>query len=88
MIHVEKPNAFTVKNYFIEDFLIKDTQSLSYLKWDTPSIPEILYTLTPKLITSFKNIDDDPHVLSSVLIFLPGIFEITCLHSALKDYCS
>lgn len=58
------------------------------MKWDAPGIPEILYRLTAKLITSFKNIDDEPHVLSSVLIFLPGIFEINCLHSALKDYCS
>lgn len=50
-----------------------------------PNIPEEMYKFTLLLISSFKGIDKNRDN-GSVLIFLPGIFEIGRLRSHLAEH--
>lgn len=59
---------------------------VSNLNWDTPGISEHLYRSTLKIIRSFEDMDREEQILPSILIFLPGIYEIGCMHTALKEY--
>lgn len=52
-----------------------------------PNIPEEMYRFTLLLISTFKEIDRKNHDIDgSVLIFLPGIFEIGRLRSHLVEH--
>lgn len=57
--------------------------------WHNPCISEELMEVACKLLPYFKRIDekssdfDEAAALPTVLIFLPGIFEITTMHKLL-----
>lgn len=59
------------------------------LKWDKPSIPDDLYDFVPAFIqaqTSRESADENGNLLASILIFLPGIYEIGRMHAALTNF--
>lgn len=59
------------------------------LKWDKPMIPDDLYDFVPEFIkaqTSSESADENGNQLASILIFLPGIYEIGQMHAALTKF--
>lgn len=59
------------------------------LKWDKPIIPDDLYDFVPEFIqaqTSPVPADENGNQLTSILIFLPGIYEIGRMHTALTKF--
>lgn len=58
------------------------------LKWDSPDIKEPLYKSIPKLVSVLNEFDDDVVHLPSVLVFLPGIYEIGRMNTFLKEFAA
>lgn len=59
------------------------------LKWDKPYIPDELFDFVPEFIqaqTSRESADENRNQLASILIFLPGIYEIGRMHTALTKF--
>lgn len=70
------------KSYFF-------SEQMSNLKWDKPGIPDALYDFVPEFIkaqTSCASADENANQLASILIFLPGIYEIGRMHTALMNF--
>lgn len=62
---------------------------MSNLKWDKPGIPDALYDFVPEFIKaqlSYASADENANQLASILIFLPGIYEIGRMHTALTNF--
>lgn len=57
------------------------------INWKQPGISDEMFKLALLLITNIKGIDRDCDIgLSSILIFLPGIYEIGRLRTILMEY--
>lgn len=53
------------------------------MSYDHPGISDDMYRLTLRVI---KNLDKGADKSASILIFLPGIYEIGRLHTILSEY--
>lgn len=61
------------------------------IQWDKPSITEELYQIVRMLIRRIGVLESEEHhdnqfAHGSILIFLPGIYEIGRLYTILSDY--
>lgn len=82
---------FFLKSILNSVFCIKKVPNFC---WDLPGISEDMYRLAVSLIQNMKAISSDPNAyepdesskLSSVLIFLPGIYEIGQMRNYLIEH--
>ncbi|KAM3962437.1 tudor domain containing 9 protein spindle E [Aphomia sociella] len=91
---VKKEPMFTVKTFYLNHLnKFGSILEMSRPKKDEPGIVPEMYHLVVKLINAFEHIDKNEENytdrstanLSSVLIFLPGIYEIEDLYNCLTD---
>lgn len=82
---------FDVKEYYTDD--VTEIHETPYPKYDDPTIDQDTYELAVRLIFHFDNMEREEHGITdgslpkergSVLVFLPGLQEITTLDKLLR----
>lgn len=88
VLDVVKPTAHTVNVYYLDqlDHLRGDNDLLEFDS-DKPVFNEKLFPIVHRLLEAFDNFDINGKetMPSSVLIFLPGLYEIEALYESLKE---
>lgn len=78
IVKIDKKSQYVVKEFYLDQF---DPNMVSqFVNLKEPNIPEEMYKFTLMLISTFKNDK------GSILVFLPGIFEIGRLRSHLVEH--
>lgn len=86
IVRVDKRNQFSVREFYLDD-LDYARNHLPEINWQQPNISEEMYKVALYLISKMKTICPEPDDnLSSILVFLPGIFEIGRLRNILVDH--
>ncbi|XP_055302653.1 probable ATP-dependent RNA helicase spindle-E [Sitodiplosis mosellana] len=84
IVKVDQKSLYTVKEFYLDD--IKGLP-VPEIHWKQPGITDEMYKLALLLITNIKGIDRETDTgLSSILIFLPGIYEIGRFRTKLMEY--
>uniref|UniRef100_A0A336MVA3 CSON007297 protein n=1 Tax=Culicoides sonorensis TaxID=179676 RepID=A0A336MVA3_CULSO len=82
-IDLEQDREFVVKQLYLDDIQrIQDCSKLEF-KYESPGIHQELYRLAAKLIAMHSNATSTQSMC--ILVFLPGIHEITTLQNILEE---
>lgn len=80
IVNIASERKFNIEIGYLED-IDKFTMSNNIIDYAKPSITREMYHLAAKIIKEHINQSD-----KSILVFLPGIYEIESLHSILERY--
>lgn len=87
IVRVDKRNQFTVREFYLDDLEYYIRNQLPEINWQQPNISDEMYKVALYLISKMKTIcPETDENLSSILVFLPGIYEIGRLRNILTDY--
>ncbi|XP_060863705.1 LOW QUALITY PROTEIN: probable ATP-dependent RNA helicase spindle-E [Metopolophium dirhodum] len=84
LIKIEKPSNYTILTHYLDDLygLIPAARRMEFGK---SQIDEAGYMTAVQLVRAFDEMKVDEDAKKSVLIFLPGIYEIEEMHRRMED---
>lgn len=92
IIQIERKSTYSVREFYLDDLSRLKIQT--FPKWSDPTIDKDLYLVAIKVLIICDRLDeqnnitsgDDLDKKSTVLIFLPGIYEIERMHENLNRW--